>query len=90
MIIVRFRYALDDRTFMVLAEPWYDAIAREWKGRLLFVPLDRSERATLSTGALRMAVSRDAILAWLRKVSDRRLARALRAVTAATRSPRMA
>ena len=40
-LLVRGRLALDDRTFTVLAESWYDAHAAEWKGQFLFVTLDR-------------------------------------------------
>ena len=36
-VVLRERLALGDRTFTVLAEPWYDAASDEWKGRYLYV-----------------------------------------------------
>ena len=81
-IVLRDNFALDDRTFTVLAEPWFDAATDEWKGRFLFVPLDRSLPRTVSTGPIRRTPSRDELVRWLRDVSDRDLARALRAVLA--------
>jgi hypothetical protein len=79
--VVREQFALDDRTFTVLAEPWYDAASAEWKGRFLFVPLDRSLPRSVASGAARRARRRDDLVRELGRVSDRELARALRAIT---------
>ena len=79
-LLLRERFALDDRTFTVLAEPWYDAASAEWKGRFLFVPLDRSLPRSIASGAMRRARRRDDLVRELGTVSDRELARALRAI----------
>jgi hypothetical protein len=79
-LLLRERFALDDRTFTVLAEPWYDAASAEWKGRFLFVPLDRSLPRSITSGAIRRARRRDDLMRQLGEVSDRELARALRAL----------
>jgi hypothetical protein len=80
-LLLRERFALDDRTFTVLAEPWYDAESAEWKGRFLFVPLDRSLPRSVASGAIRRARRRDDLVRELGDVSDRELARALRAIS---------
>ena len=79
-LLLRERFALDDRTFTVLAEPWYDATSAEWKGRFLFVPLDRSLPRSVASGAMRRARRRDDLVRALGAVSDRELARALRMI----------
>ena len=79
-LLLRERFALDDRTFTVLAEPWYDAESAEWKGRFLFVPLDRSLPRSVASGAIRRAKRRDDLVRELGAVSDKELARALRAI----------
>ena len=79
-LLLRERFALDDRTFTVLAEPWYDAASAEWKGRFLFVPLDRSLPRSIASGATRRAKRRDDLVRQLGDISDRELARALRAI----------
>lgn len=78
--VIRDRFTLDDRTFTVLAEPWYDDASGEWKGRFLYVPLDRSLPRTVSTGAVKSATQRDDVVRQLAAVQDRELARALRAL----------
>ena len=57
-VILRERLALGDRTFTVLAEPWYDAASDEWKGRYLYVPLDRSLAAPVASTTWRAANGR--------------------------------
>ena len=80
-LVVRTRFSIDDRTFTVLAEPWYDPSTQEWKGRLLFVPLDRSLPSSVSTGPLKRSRRRDDLFRWLGGIDDRELARAFRAIT---------
>jgi hypothetical protein len=80
-LLLRERFALDDRTFTVLAEPWYDAASAEWKGRFLFVPVDRSLPRSVASVAIRRARRRDDLVRALVDASDRELARALRAIS---------
>jgi hypothetical protein len=80
-LLLRERFALDDRTFTVLAEPWYDAVSAEWKGRFLCVPLDRSLPRSVASGAIRRARRRDDLVRELVDASDREIARALRAIS---------
>lgn len=80
-LVLRPRFALDDRTFTVLAEPWYDAEAEVWNGRLLFIPLDRSLPGSVSTGPLKRTPRRDVLVRWFGQVTDRDLARAFHAIT---------
>ncbi len=79
-LLVRERLALDDRTFTVLAESWYDADTDEWKGRFLFVPLDRSLPRSVSSGPAKRARRRDDLVRQLGDVSDSELARAFRSI----------
>jgi hypothetical protein len=79
-LLLRARFALDDRTFTVLGEPWYDAEAKVWRARLLYLPIDRSLPRSVSGVPLQRAHSRDGLLRRLRGMSDADLARALRAV----------
>jgi hypothetical protein len=76
--VIRERFTLDDRTFTVLAEPWYDATSGEWVGRFLYLPLDRSLPHPVSTGAVKRATQRDDVVRQLGATVDRELARALR------------
>jgi hypothetical protein len=34
-LLLRDQFSVDDRTFTVLAEPWYDADVKEWRARYL-------------------------------------------------------
>jgi hypothetical protein len=79
-LLLRERFALGDRTFAVLAEPWYDAASTEWRGRLLYIPLDRSLPRSVVSGAVKRARRRDDLVRQLGKVHDRELARAFRAI----------
>jgi hypothetical protein len=78
-ILLREQFALDDRTFTVLAEPWFDAAAKRWRGRYLFLPVDRSLPEMITSPSSRHSPRRDELVAWLEKSTDRDLGRALRA-----------
>ena len=78
--MLRDRLALGDRTFTVLAEPWYDAASDEWKGRYLYVPLDRSLATPLASAAVKHARKRDDLVRQLGSASDRELARAFKSI----------
>lgn len=80
-LVLRPRFSLDDRTFTVLAEPWYDAETAAWTGRLLYIPLDRSLPGSVSTGPLKRTSKRDDLVRWFGRVSDRELARAFHTIT---------
>ncbi len=82
-IVVRDRFPLDDRTFTVLAEPWFDAAAGAWLARLVYLALDRSMPRPVSTGPVVRHVRRDELERRLTRVSDRMLTRAARALIAA-------
>jgi len=77
-LLVRRRLSVDDRTFTVLAEPWYDGATTEWKVRLLFLPLDRSLPRAASTGAVKRSRRRDDLLRLLERLEDREVVRAFR------------
>jgi hypothetical protein len=79
-LLLRARFALDDRTFTVLGEPWYDAEAKVWRARLLYLPIDRSLPRGVIGVPLQRAPGRDGLLRRLRSISDADLARALRGV----------
>jgi hypothetical protein len=79
-LLLRDKLAVDDRTFTVLAEPWYDAEVKEWRGRFLYLALDNSLDTIVTSAPVRRARRRDDLVALLEKSSDRELARALRAV----------
>ncbi|MDQ6886462.1 MAG: hypothetical protein M3068_04120 [Gemmatimonadota bacterium] len=79
-VIVRARFSVDDRTFSVLAEPWFDDATGEWFGRYLYLPLDRSLPRIVSTGPIRRSKRRDEVLEQLGTIGDRDLARAFRAI----------
>jgi hypothetical protein len=78
--VLRERLALGDRTFTVLAEPWYDAASDEWKGRYLYVPLDRSLPTAVASTAAKRARKRDELVRQLGAASDRELAKAFKAI----------
>lgn len=79
-VVLRERLALGDRTFTVLAEPWYDAASDEWKGRYLYVPLDRSLATPVASTAVKRARKRDDLVRQLGAASDRELARAFNSI----------
>jgi hypothetical protein len=79
-VVLRERLVVGDRTFTVLAEPWYDAASDEWKGRYLYVPLDRSLATPVASTAVRRARKRDELVRQLSAASDRELAKAFRMI----------
>ena len=78
--VLRERLALGDRTFTVLAEPWYDAASDEWKGRYLYVPLDRSLATAVASTAAKRARKRDDLVRQLGAASDRELTRTFKSI----------
>jgi hypothetical protein len=82
-VVLRERLALGDRTFTVLAEPWYDAESDEWKGRFLYVPLDRSLETPVASSAVKRARKRDDLVRQLGAATDRELTKAFNAIKVA-------
>lgn len=80
--MLRRRFAAGDRSFSVLGESWFDPASGEWRGRVLFVPLDRSLPRSVASGALVRGARRDDVARRLEAVSDRDLLGALRGVLA--------
>lgn len=79
-LVLRQRFAIDDRTFAVLAEPWYDAAAASWRARLLFLPLDRSLPRSVMSDPVQRASGRDELLQRLARTTDRELVRIFRTI----------
>jgi hypothetical protein len=79
-LVLRERLALGDRTFTVLAEPWFDAASDEWKGRYLYVPLDRSLAMPVASTAVKSARKRDDLVRQLGAASDRELTKAFNSI----------
>jgi hypothetical protein len=79
-VVLRERLALGDRTFTVLAEPWYDAASDEWKGRYLYVPLDRSLASPVASTAVKRARKRDDLVRQLGAATDRELTKAFKSI----------
>jgi hypothetical protein len=79
-VVLRERLALGDRTVTVLAEPWYDAASDEWKGRYLYVPLDRALPTAVASTAVKRARKRDDLVRQLGAVSDRELTKAFNSI----------
>jgi hypothetical protein len=80
-ILLRRHFAIGDRTFTVIGEPWFDAAQGSWKGRLLFVPLDNSLPRSVASDAVKRAARRDDLVRQLEGVSDRDLIKAFRDIT---------
>ena len=78
--VLRERLALGDRTFTVLAEPWYDSASDEWKGRYLYVPLDRSLATPVASTAVKRARKRDDLVRQLGAATDRELTKAFNSI----------
>ena len=78
-LLLRDQFNVDDRTFTVLAEPWYDAGGKEWRARYLYLPIDRSLPEIVYSTPVKHARRRDDLIAMLEKSSDRDLTKALRA-----------
>ena len=79
-VVLRERLALGDRTFTVLAEPWYNAASDEWKGRYLYVPLDRSLASPVASSAVKRARKRDDLVRQLGAATDRELTKAFNSI----------
>ncbi len=79
-VVLREQLTLGDRTFTVLAEPWYDATSDEWKGRYIYVPLDRSLPASVVSAAVKRARKRDDLVRRLGAATERELAVAYQAI----------
>ncbi len=86
-LVLRERLGVGERTFAVLGEPWFDPKDEEWKGRLLFLPLDRSVPRALSTGPVKRSRRRSDLLAALEGMGDRDLRRAFRTLAIAPARP---
>lgn len=80
-LLLRECFALDDRTYAVLGEPWYDRDERMWRARLIYLPIDRSLPCSVEAVPLLHAERRDALARELRRITDDELSRTLRAVT---------
>ena len=79
-MLVRERFDLDDRAYTVMAEPAFDAATGAWRATLLFLSLDRSFTAPLYSAPVKSAVRRDDLLASIKRLGDRDIADALRAI----------
>jgi hypothetical protein len=80
LMLVRERFDLDDRAYTVMADPAFDAAKGMWQATLVFLSLDRSFSAPLSSAPVSSAVRRDDLLAAIRKLEDGEIAVALRAI----------
>ncbi|HET7585790.1 MAG TPA: hypothetical protein VFK13_12820 [Gemmatimonadaceae bacterium] len=79
-IVLRDRFVLDDRTFTVVAEPWFDAAVGAWLARFVFLALDRSHPRPVSTGPVLRHARRDELERRIASVKDTVLLRSARAV----------
>ena len=79
-MLVREQFDLDDRAYTVMAEPAFDATGGAWRATLLFLSLDRSFTAPLYSAPVMSAVRRDDLLAAIKRLEDRDIAAALRAI----------
>ena len=79
-MLVRERFDLDDRAYTVMADPAFDGPKGVWQATLVFLSLDRSFSAPLSSAPVSSAVRRDDLLAAIRKLGDKEIAAALRAI----------
>ena len=79
-MLVRERFDLDDRAYTVMAEPAFDAASGAWRAALVFLSLDRSFTSPLISAPVKSAVRRDDLLAAIKRLEDRDIATALRAI----------
>jgi hypothetical protein len=79
-MLVRERFDLDDRAYTVMAEPAFDAAGAAWRVTLVFLSLDRSFTTPLYSAPVMSAVRRDDLLAGIKRLDDRDIASALRAI----------
>ncbi|HWG54222.1 MAG TPA: hypothetical protein VN677_13095 [Gemmatimonadaceae bacterium] len=80
--VVRARFMIGERVCAVLGEAWFDASGRTWKGRLVFLPLDRSLSRNLASSAVARGARRSDVERQLRETSDRVIDKAFRAIIA--------
>ena len=80
LLLVRDRFDLDDRAYTVMADPAFDAGKGVWRATLVFLSLDRSFSAPLSSAPVRTAVRRDDLLEAIQELEDTDIAAALRAI----------
>jgi len=78
--VLRPRFVVGERAFAVVGDAWFDRAAGEWKGRAVFLPLDRSLPRGVSSDALASGVRRADVERRLRRVTDRALLTAFRAI----------
>ena len=86
--VVRARFMIGERVCAVLGEAWFDASGRTWKGRLVFLPLDRSLSRNLASSAVARGARRSDVERQLRETSDRVIDKAFRAIIAPRRPAR--
>lgn len=80
--VVRPRFTIGERVCTVLGEAWFDASGRTWKGRLVFIPLDRSLSRNMASSAVARGARRSDVERQLRETSDRVIDKAFRAIIA--------
>ena len=80
LLLVRERFDLDDRAYTVMADPGFDAAKGVWRATLVFLSLDRSFSAPLSSAPVSTAVRRDDLLTAIGELEDEEIATALRAI----------
>lgn len=78
--VVRPRFAIGERVCTVLGEAWFDASGRTWKGRFVFIPLDRSLSRNMASSAVARGARRSDVERQLRETSDRVIDKAFRAI----------
>jgi hypothetical protein len=80
LAVLRPRFVVGERAFAVVGDAWFDRDAGEWRGRALFLPLDRSLPRGVASEALGRGVRRADVERRLRRVTDRALLAAFRAI----------
>lgn len=80
LAVLRPRFVVGERAFAVVGDAWFDRAAGEWKGRALFLPLDRALPRGVASEALARGIRRADVERRLRTVTDRALLAAFRAI----------
>ncbi|HJU69243.1 MAG TPA: hypothetical protein VJ650_13465 [Gemmatimonadaceae bacterium] len=80
LLLVRERFDLDDRAYTVMADPTFNGAKGMWQATLVFLSLDRSFSAPLTSAPVSSAVRRDDLLAAIGQIEDKEIADALRAI----------
>jgi hypothetical protein len=86
--MVRPRFTVGERECAVVGEAWFDASGRTWKGRLVFISLDRSLSRNMASIAVARGARRSDVEHQLRETSDRVIDKAFRAIIAPRRPAR--